>query len=288
MTDEKFGATRHLGVPPDAKPMEQRPTGPLDELIPWVIEFRVVGTTHMIQVPASESILIGRADPKRGVEPNVDLTPYAAHVLGVSRQHARISVLKDRVTVQDLKSANGTFLNGHVLSSDQEYRLRHGDQLSFGQLHLQVQFIVTPGEEKADASAPEVTIPVLGKGQRVLVVDDDADVVRVIGSVFSRAGFEVTTVTSAVEAINKISDEMPDAVVFEMVLPDMNGLDLARYVRRNEKGERVPLVAISGTTGGFHTNQAREVGVNIMLTKPVGVNEIVQAISAIVPQMQPR
>jgi len=284
-TGDKFGATRHLGTRPDAKPMPERPISPLDELIPWVIEFRVVGTAHMIQVAARESLIIGRADPRRGILADIDLTPYAAHVLGVSRQHARVSVKNDRVTIEDMNSANGTFLNGHVLTSGQEYRLRHGDQLSFGQLHLQVQFVVTPTNEKKAGDTSEIAIPVLGKGQQVLVVDDDPDVARVLGSILERAGFTIKVVSNAAEAVNRISEKMPDAIVFELMMPDMNGPDFVRYVRRQDGGERVPVIAVSGASGGFHINQAREAGADIVLTKPVGVDEIVSALKTIVQQI---
>ncbi|MBZ0309659.1 MAG: FHA domain-containing protein, partial [Anaerolineae bacterium] len=259
MPDDKTKVTRHLGMPEDAKPMAPRPTGPLDHVVPWVIEFRVVGTAYIIQAPASEAMYVGRGDPKTDFEPDVDLTPYAAHVLGVSRKHAMISVRKDSIVVKDLNSANGTFLNGHVLASDQEYRLRHGDQLSFGQLHLQVQFVVTPGEsiEQVEEEEP-IQIPILGKGQHVLIVNDDVDVAQLIGSILETSGFKVTRMTSAVEALNLVTRIMPNAIVFEMVLPDMSGLELARYVRKQESGRKIPLIAISGAPGG---SQAREVGV---------------------------
>jgi CheY-like chemotaxis protein len=269
--------------------MPQRPTSPLDEIVPWAIELRVVGTPHMIHVPASESIMVGRGDPKRGMVPEVDLTPYAAHVLGVSRQHARISVLKDRVVVRDLGSANGTFLNGHVLSPNEDYRLRHGDQLSFGQLHLQVNFSVTPAtEEKTKAHTLTGDTPadptLLGNGQHILVVDDDADVARIFANVLERTGFKVTIVSNAAEAIHQISTTMPSAVILEVILPDMSGLDLARYVRKQPKGKDVPMVAL-GSSGGFHLTQSQEAGVDLFLSKPVGLDEIMKALAKIVQKM---
>lgn len=277
MSNDK-GVTRHLGMPSDAKPMPQRPTSPLDTLVPWVIEFRVVGTAHLIQVSARENMIIGRGDPRHGVIADVDLTPYAAHVLGVSRQHASVSVLKDRVVIKDMNSANGTFLNGHVLTPGEDYRLRHGDQLSFGQLHLQVQFVVTPGDQENAT----VEIPIIGGGQYALVVDDDGDVARLLGSILEKAGFEVRLASNAVEALNKMTEKLPNVLIFELVLPDMNGLDLARYVRRQPEGHRVPMIALSAASGGFHTNQAREAGVNIVLTKPVGIDSIIEAVRSTV------
>lgn len=281
MTD-KSKATRHLNMPQDAAPMPQRPTGPLDHLVPWVIEFRIVGTAYIIQVSATEEVNIGRSDPKRGLLPEVDLTPYAAHVLGVSRQHARVNIRSDGITVQDLSSANGTFLNGHVLNPNQEYRLRDGDQLSFGQLHVQVHFVVTPSTETEEAlKTSEVAITSIGSGQHILVVDDDVDVARVFDTILERAGFKVTMMMNAVDAMNLITRQMPDIIILEMMLPDMNGDDFIRAVRKQENGADVPIIAVTGAPG----TQAREAGADVVLHKPVSVEEILQAVSSVVQKL---
>src|SRR5690606_41527199 len=68
--------------------MPRRVTGPLDEVLPWVIEFRIVGTASSIQVRVSEKMTIGRNDPETGLEPSINLTPYAAHMTGVWRSNA--------------------------------------------------------------------------------------------------------------------------------------------------------------------------------------------------------
>lgn len=280
MTDKKV--TRHLNMPPDASPMPQRPTGPLDHLVPWVIEFRIVGTAYIIQVSATEQVNIGRSDPKRNLHPEVDLTPYAAHVLGVSREHAQINIYEDRIMVKDLNSANGTFLNGHVLNSTEEYRLRDGDQLSFGQLHVQVHFVVTPSTETEEVlKTSEMTIVAIGSGQHILVVDDDVDVARVFDTILERAGFKVTMMMSAVEALNLITRQMPDAIIMEMMLPDMNGDDFVRSVRKQDGGQDIPIIAVSGAAG----TQAREAGADVVLHKPVSVDEILQAVSSVVQRM---
>lgn len=278
--------TRYLGQLQNTPPMPQRPTGPLDEVLPWVIEFRIVGTPSTIQVRVTETMTIGRDDPESGIEPDVNLTPYGAHVLGVSRKHAIIRAKNDRLTVMDMGSANGTRLNGFSLVKNQEYRLHHGDELTVGQLHLQVLFAVVPVNENPAPADPNVTIPKLGSGQHILVVEDDSDVASVIGMILEQAGFRVTIMNNAVSALGFVTQELPDAMVLDLMLPDMNGLDLARYVRRQEQpGQHVPLVVVSGATGGFQMSQAKKAGVDLFLGKPVGVAELVEAFASLTPQM---
>lgn len=278
--------TRHLGsLQQSLAAPPARATGPLDEVLPWVIEFRVVGTPSTIQVRVSEIMTIGRSDPEKNFEPDVNLSPYGAHVQGVSRRHAVIVAKGERIAIKDNGSANGTRLNNYPLVPHQEYRLRHGDELTFGQLHLQVLFAVVPLVKDAQSKEPHTVIPKLGCGQHVLVVEDDPDVASVFAMILEHAGFRVTVMHNAVAALGFVSQKLPDAIVLDLMLPDMNGLDLAHYVRKQElPGQHIPVVVVSGATGGFQMNQALKAGADMFLGKPVGVDELVRAFSVLMPQ----
>jgi CheY-like chemotaxis protein len=281
----KAEQTKFLGEPANqGAAMPRRVTGPLDEVLPWVIEFRVVGTASTIQVRVSEKMTIGRSDPENGFEPAINLTPYAAHMMGVSRSHAMIMAKDNSIVIQDMGSANGTRLNGYILTPNQTYRLRHGDELTFGQLSVQVLFAVVP---LVKSKRPEDTvIPAIGKGQHVLVVEDDTDVASVFGMILEQAGFHVTVVHSGAAALNSLDKETPDAVVLDLMLPDMDGLDLATYIRKKEmNGMHIPVVVVSGATGGFQMHKALEAGVDLFLGKPVGVDELIDAFARLSPQM---
>jgi CheY-like chemotaxis protein len=276
--------TRFLEAQAPKSLMPRRVTGPLDEVLPWVLEFRVVGTASTIQVRVAEVMTIGRSDPERGIEPDVNLSPYAAHIMGVSRKHAVISAKDNGITLKDIGSANGTRLNGYALNPNQPYRLRHGDEVTFGQLTVQVLFAVVPLVKNA---RPEDTIiPAVGSGQRILIVEDDKDVASVFGMILKQAGFEVQVVNTGVAALNILAEKLPSAVVLDLMLPDMNGLDLARYVRKNEAPDQhIPVVVVSGATAGFQMNKALEAGADQFLGKPVGVDELLEAFTQLIPQM---
>src|SRR5262249_40585611 len=98
-TEPAGNETRHLDLPDkstDSHVAVRATTGPLDEVIPWVIEFRVVGTAFTIQAQVHEAMIIGRSDPQRGITPSVDLEPHGARTGGVSRQHAVVMVSDNR------------------------------------------------------------------------------------------------------------------------------------------------------------------------------------------------
>lgn len=277
--------TRHLNTNKAPYSPPTRGTGPLDFAMPWVIELRVVGTPSVLQVQVRESMIVGRSDQARGTRPDIDLEPFNGHYLGVSRAHSMISARNSRVSIRDMNSSNGTFLNGGRLEPGHEYRVHHGDTLTFGKLELQVFFVVTPSShEKHQLPYTEVMIPMIGTGQRVLIVEDDSQVAGALGSVLAQAGFKVITTNSVTDGLTRIDQHMPDLIIMDILLPDRSGLDIVEYVRSSNRERYVPIIVVTGASGGYQMGQALEAGVDVFLTKPVGVDELLRGITKIVAE----
>lgn len=85
--------------------------------------------------------MLGRADPERNIHPEIDLNPYSGFDYGVSRCHALLRREGDRLMVQDLGSANGSWLNGNKLLPHSHFRIRSGDTLRLGRMVLRVTFV---------------------------------------------------------------------------------------------------------------------------------------------------
>jgi CheY-like chemotaxis protein len=289
MTDpssDKNFTTRHL-KPEKTSAQPARPgTGPLDYAMPWIIELRVVGTPSVLQVQVRELISVGRADKDRGINPDIDLDPFRGYQLGVSRRHAVISARNSRVTLMDKGSSNGTFINGAQLEPEQEYRVRHGDTIAFGRLALQVFFVVTPSShEKNHMPYNEVIIPIIASDQTVLVVEDDEKVANAIGSVLEQAGFSYVWKGSVIDAMTYINTALPSIIILELMLPDRSGLEVVQFVRSRPEGASIPLMVVTSATGGYQMGQAIEAGVDVFLTKPVGIDELLTGLSKVVAEI---
>ncbi|MDI6769818.1 MAG: FHA domain-containing protein [Anaerolineales bacterium] len=83
---------------------------------------------------------LGRVSEGQPIMPDIDLTPYKAYDKGVSRLHAVLRRVKNKIVIMDLGSSNGTYVNGNRLSPQIEHVLSHGDTIHLGKLKIQILF----------------------------------------------------------------------------------------------------------------------------------------------------
>lgn len=107
---------------------------------PTVVCINMPDSGRQVQLPVAPEIQLGRLDTARGVFPDLDLTPDGGLNGGVSRHHAKIRHQDGLFFIEDLGSANGTFLNGERLTPYLPHPLQSGDELQIGKLKLIVEF----------------------------------------------------------------------------------------------------------------------------------------------------
>ena len=97
-----------------------------------VISLLVINSGRRIGLERGHVLMVGRKDNARGVFPDVDLGLEGGYDAGVSRKHARFLPDRDDLVLEDLGSANGTFVNGQRLAPQTPVVLNHGDEIKFG------------------------------------------------------------------------------------------------------------------------------------------------------------
>ncbi len=98
------------------------------------ILIRIQDHANPIEIVPQQEMIMGRYDGSGPSMPMLDMTPYGAYENGVSRIHAAIRRGEDTLTLVDLGSVNGTYLNGQRLSPNQPRVLRDGDEVRLGKL----------------------------------------------------------------------------------------------------------------------------------------------------------
>jgi hypothetical protein len=113
-----------------------RPT-PAMPLQSW-ISLHIIESGQILPLAERTEFTLGRSAEGQPIVPDVDLSSYNAYANGVSRLHAAIKLVNDRIVIVDLGSSNGTYLNGVRLSPYVETPVSHGDLIYLGKLKIQV------------------------------------------------------------------------------------------------------------------------------------------------------
>ncbi len=256
-----------------------------DSGFPWVVEFKIPSAASVAKLTVKDRAVLGRSDKEHGIAPDLDLSPWGAMELGVAVEHVAIYTEEDHLRVIDLGSGKPTLLNGERLEANQSHRLDHGDDLQLGVLSLQVNVIASPKYGSVVHRQPGVAIaeePGSGHGQTVLIVEDEPETAKIFKLIMERAGFTTYTCREVVSAIRALNTEHPSAVILDLMLPDVHGLELCRYVRRDIDQQDIPIIVVSAAVTQASISQAMEAGADVFLGKPVSMNELVRAVSSLV------
>jgi pSer/pThr/pTyr-binding forkhead associated (FHA) protein/CheY-like chemotaxis protein len=257
--------------------------------LPWVIELIASPIPQPIRAQFEKRLVIGRSDTATKFLPDVDLSPYHAELYGISRQHAALVVNSAQLMVVDLNSGNGTYLNGVKLTPHEENPLRSQDRLQLGKLPLEVKVLIAPSYPVGfykDVSMQMNHSVVQGAGQTILLVQTDEDVSRVLTGVLEQCGFKVVVAHNVVTAIRLFTQKRPSAVLLDWTLPDMPGVELCRYVRRDTNYHMTPLVVITKEKKPSIVDEALDAGADVVLSEPLSIKEVQHIVTTLVGQQE--
>jgi len=118
-------------------------------------------------------------------------------------------------------------------------------------------------------------------GERVLVVDDEPDVCRLLTFNLEQAGFETELATSATDALLMVGREPPAVVVLDVMLPDMSGVEVCRRLRADRDLGDVGILLLTALGGDDDRIAGLEAGADDYVVKPFNVQEIVLRVRAL-------
>jgi chemosensory pili system protein ChpA (sensor histidine kinase/response regulator) len=114
----------------------------------------------------------------------------------------------------------------------------------------------------------------------VMVVDDSLTVRKITTRLLEREGYQVITAKDGLEALEQMRETLPAIMLVDIEMPRMDGFDLTRNVRGDERTKDIPIIMISSRTAEKHRSQAAALGVNQFLGKPYQEAELLQQIAA--------
>jgi DNA-binding response OmpR family regulator len=121
----------------------------------------------------------------------------------------------------------------------------------------------------------------MSSGDRILVVDDEADILNLLDYTLSRAGFEVVTAADGPEALEKAKRSTPSLIVLDIMLPDMDGTDVLKRLKDNEATRQIPVIMLTAKGDEIDKIVGLELGAEDYVTKPFSPREFVLRVKAV-------
>jgi len=121
--------------------------------------------------------------------------------------------------------------------------------------------------------------------KKILVVDDEKHIVRLVQANLDRAGYTVVTANDGKEALQKVADENPDLVVLDVMMPYMDGFEVLQNLRRNPSTRDIPVIMLTAKAQDADVFKGWQSGVDCYLTKPFNPMELLSFVKRIFDSM---
>ncbi len=121
----------------------------------------------------------------------------------------------------------------------------------------------------------------------ILIVEDEPAIREMVGFALSQAGFESIEAGDAAQARKRIAERPPDLVLLDWMLPGMSGIELARYLRKNDATRKLPLIMLTARSEEADKLKGLEIGADDYVTKPFSPRELVARINAVLRRAAP-
>ena len=131
-------------------------------------------------------------------------------------------------------------------------------------------------DERAVGDRPRAPVAVVPTQPLVMIVDDSLTVRKITSRLLQREGFAVTTAKDGVDALQLLSEQVPDVILLDIEMPRMDGFEFAKTIKGDPKYVNIPIIMITSRTAEKHRSRAAELGVDLYLGKPYQEDELLR------------
>ncbi len=122
--------------------------------------------------------------------------------------------------------------------------------------------------------------------KKILAVDDERHIVRLVQVNLERAGYEVITAFDGVEALKKVHDEKPDLIVLDVMMPQMDGFETLKNLKANPATRDIPVIMLTAKAQDADVFRGWQSGVDCYLTKPFNPLELLTFVKRIFQSLE--
>jgi pilus assembly protein CpaE len=124
--------------------------------------------------------------------------------------------------------------------------------------------------------------------EKILIIDDDLDTLRLVGLMLQRQGYQIAAAANGSQGLTKALEERPDLILLDVMMPDMDGYEVTRRLRKNPTTAAIPVLMFTAKTQLDDKVTGFEVGADDYLTKPTHPTELQAHVKALLARVAPR
>lgn len=121
---------------------------------------------------------------------------------------------------------------------------------------------------------------------KILIVEDERDIVDLLQYNLQEAGFETDYVRNGADALHRAVEKSPDLILLDLMLPEVDGLIVCRLLKNDPRTKNIPIVMVTAKTEERDRIAGLELGVDDYITKPFSPKEVVLRVSAVLRRIQ--
>lgn len=118
---------------------------------------------------------------------------------------------------------------------------------------------------------------------KILLIDDTLSLLDEIKDILTMEGHEVATASNGYDGLEKISKLLPDVIITDLVMPEMDGYQLIQKIKSLKKYENIPVIVMSAQAAKENKDKAFALKADKYLTKPCSITELLNAINEVTP-----
>ncbi|QXV63814.1 response regulator [Mucilaginibacter sp. 21P] len=115
------------------------------------------------------------------------------------------------------------------------------------------------------------------KRKKVLVIDDDPDILEIISMVLDSSGFDVLTADNGSNVGELVSSFVPDIILLDVMIGNMDGRDICKALKSSAETFKTPIIIISATHG-WHTRHEKHCSADHYISKPFDIDELIEQV----------
>lgn len=115
--------------------------------------------------------------------------------------------------------------------------------------------------------------------RKVLIVDDDKDIVTIVSTILSGRGWEITAAYSGREALEAVTSQKPDIILLDIMMPEMNGIEVLKRLKKIDANARIIMITAFGDVESYLDSM--ELGAYEYINKPFETDELLEMIDRV-------